>query len=170
MRRILPALAWFFIALPALANTYVLVSAAGIVEAAPYTPQSGHTIQGDVPPDMNWIDVTALPSPPGLGSTYNPSTRTFAAPVLPLVPAPAIPTTITPLDFMARLTPAEQTAIATASQSNAQVLLFLLKLAGAQDVSVTDPLTVAGIQAMVAAGLLTVDRGAQVLDLSRASP
>lgn len=77
---------------------------------------------------------------------------------------------IAPLDFMARLTPAEQTAIATAGQSNAQVLLFLLTLAGATTVNVTDALTQAGVQAMVAANLLTQARGAQILDLAQISP
>jgi hypothetical protein len=80
------------------------------------------------------------------------------------------PTTIAPLDFMARLTPVEQSAIANASQSNAQVLLFLLKLTGATAVDVTDALTQAGMAAMIAANLITSARGAQILDLSRASP
>jgi hypothetical protein len=92
------------------------------------------------------------------------------APASYVPPAPPPSTTIAPLDFMARLTPAEQTAIATASQSNAQILLFLLKLSGATQVDVTDPLTIAGVNAMVGAGLLTTPRGAQILDLSRASP
>jgi hypothetical protein len=85
-------------------------------------------------------------------------------------PPPPAPTIIAPLDFMSRLTPAEQTAIATAGQSNAQILLFLLKLSGATQVDVTDPLTVAGVNAMVSAGLLTAPRGAQILNLLQASP
>ena len=86
------------------------------------------------------------------------------------IPTAPAQTTIAPLDFMARLTPAEQTAITTAGQSNASVMLFLLKLAGAQTVDVTDPLTVSGVSAMVGASLLTQPRAAQILDLSQASP
>ena len=94
-----------------------------------------------------------------------------AAQTVPVyAPAAPAPTTIAPLDFMARLTASEQTAITTAGQSNAQVMLFLLKLAGAQQVDATDPLTIAGVNAMVAANLLTQVRATQILDLSQPSP
>ena len=85
-------------------------------------------------------------------------------------PAPPPPTTIDPLAFINRLTPAEQAAITTAGQSNVQVQLWLMKLASAQQVNVTDPLTIGGVNAMVAAGLLTAQRAAQILNLSVASP
>lgn len=84
-------------------------------------------------------------------------------------PAPAL-TSIPPLDFMARFTPAEQSAIATAAQGNAALMLFLLKMTAAAEVHPSDALTQAGVQAAVSAGLLTPARAAQVLDLSRASP
>lgn len=88
----------------------------------------------------------------------------------PAPAAAAAPTLLTPLAFMARLTAAEQTAIATAGQSNASVLLFLLEVAGASYVSATDPRTIAGVNAIVAAGLLTAARAAQILNYAVTSP
>lgn len=85
-------------------------------------------------------------------------------------PAPPAPATIDPLSFINRLTPEEQAAITSAGQSNVQVQLWLMKLASAQQVNVTDPLTIGGVNAMVAAGLLTAPRAAQILNLSVASP
>ena len=86
------------------------------------------------------------------------------------VPPAVIPTIIDPDGFMARLTPAEQTAIATAGQTNAQVMLFLIKLAGAASVDTTGTILIKGLQTMVTAGLLTAPRATQILDLTRVSP
>ena len=85
-------------------------------------------------------------------------------------PAPPPVTTIAPLAMMARLTAAEQSALATAAQSNAQVMLWMVKMAQATVIDTTDPLTVAGVQAMEAAGLLATGRAAVILDLSQPSP
>ena len=85
-------------------------------------------------------------------------------------PPPPAPTTIAPLAMMNRLTLTEQATMATAAQGNAQVLLWLMKMASATEIDVTDPVTIAGVQAMEAAGLFVAGRAAVVLDLSQASP
>jgi hypothetical protein len=80
------------------------------------------------------------------------------------------PTSISSSDFIKRLTPAERLAIATAGQSNAQILVWLTQLGAATTVIMSDPDLLAGVQAMVSAGLLTSQRAAQILDLSQTSP
>ena len=84
-------------------------------------------------------------------------------------PAPT-PTTIAPLAFMARLTPAEQVTITTAGLQSPQIMLFLLKLVAPGEVDLNDPLFAAGVRAMVGGGLLTADRAAQISNLAVASP
>ena len=79
----------------------------------------------------------------------------------PSVTAPAV--TLTSLGFMALFTASEQTAIAAAAIASPALLLWFFQAMGAQSISLSDPRTVAGIAALVGAGLLTAAREAQVL-------
>ncbi|MDO9711039.1 hypothetical protein [Paracraurococcus lichenis] len=72
-------------------------------------------------------------------------------------------TRLTGLEFMNRLSTEESAAIATAAQSNASVLVWLLKLSAATYVDLTDQQTIEGVNAIKAAGLLTADRAAELL-------
>ena len=70
---------------------------------------------------------------------------------------------VTVLEFRDRLTPAEEIAITQAGMASAAVRVWLDRLSGAQEVNLDDPRTVAGLHAMAAAGLLTVERVMEIL-------
>jgi hypothetical protein len=74
-------------------------------------------------------------------------------------------TTITQLAFMRRFTDAERLAIRAAAKSSPQVEDYLDLLSKSQDVTLTDELTVAGVQALEAAGLIAAGRAVEILAL-----
>lgn len=65
---------------------------------------------------------------------------------------------MSPLDFMALFTDAEQTAITSVAMQSPQLLLWLLKLSAANPVDTTTPDVANGLSAMAQAGVLTQDR------------
>jgi hypothetical protein len=73
------------------------------------------------------------------------------------------PASVTPLQYTERFTEAEQIAVVTAAMSNAQLRLWYDKLMAAQEVVFTDSRLVGGLDALVAAGLITADRKAELL-------
>lgn len=109
--------------------------------------------------DLVFVDITDIRPFPQEGWGYNG--REFSEPA-PL-PPPAPVTTVSPLEFMSRMTAAEDAAIATAAQSNAQVLLFLLQMSAATVIDLNDPRTIGGVNALAAAGLLTAERAKEIL-------
>ena len=81
---------------------------------------------------------------------------------VPPAPVPQPITILSPRAFLARFTDAETLAIFTAAQSNVSIMIWKDKaLAG--DIDLTDPLTAAGLEALVSAGLLTEARKAAIL-------
>ena len=76
------------------------------------------------------------------------------------LPVKALPTK---LEFFDRFTDAEQVAIYDAAKTVTQVQIWLDKFKLASDIDVTDPRTIAGIQALEAAGLLAAGRAAEIL-------
>ncbi|MGI4796791.1 MAG: hypothetical protein ACRYG8_22615 [Janthinobacterium lividum] len=109
------------------------------------------------PASLMWIDVTGMSPMPSPGWGWTGSQ--FSAPAVKAVAAPKL----TSLQFMNLLTVSEQTAIATAAQSNANVLVWLLKISGATYVDLGDAATIAGVDAMATAGLLSAARAAAIL-------
>jgi hypothetical protein len=93
----------------------------------------------------------------GPGWTYDGSN--FAAPVIP--PAPTVPWT--KKEFLLKFTPAEYAAIKAATLVDATLDYYWSLFTVAQDVVKTDPVTIAGINALEAAGLLAVGRAAEIL-------
>jgi hypothetical protein len=61
----------------------------------------------------------------------------------------------TPREWLERLSDAKQAAIAAAGVGNGTILLWLLKAAGTPTIDVTSSETVAGVAALVTAGVLT---------------
>ena len=61
----------------------------------------------------------------------------------------------TPREWLERLSPTTQAAVATAATSNASILLWLLKASGSLSIDVTAPETKDGVAALVAAGIIT---------------
>ncbi len=102
---------------------------------------------------LAWVDCAADVSP---GWSYEGGT--FTAPVIP-----AEPVTFTPLEFIERFTTDEQAAISTAALANADLNLWLAKAMGAQEIDPTDTRTVAGMAALVAAGLISEQRKTEIL-------
>ena len=134
-------------------RTYAQVIGGKVVE----TLTTSADIAQLFPASLTWYDVTALSPQPTAGWGF--SGTTFAAPA---PKAPAAPK-LTSLQFLALLEPSEQAAITTAALANATVMLWLLKVTGATYVDLGDPATVGGVNAMVAAGLLTAARAAAIL-------
>jgi len=69
----------------------------------------------------------------------------------------------TPLEFIERFAEAEQLAIKAASRTNDALDLWFDKLRAAQVVVADDPRTVAGMKALVDAGLITAARRDEIL-------
>jgi len=81
------------------------------------------------------------------------------------VPTPTPPkkTSCSSLEFIEKFTDAEQLAIVTASMSSPQVKLWYDKLIAATQIVFSDPRLAAGMDALVAAGLITEARSLEVL-------
>lgn len=86
----------------------------------------------------------------------------LASGVVPVAYVP-LPATLTWLAFRARFTAPEQAAIMAAALANAALFSFLLDAAGAAYIDVTDPRTVAGVQALAGAGLIAPGRVSTIL-------
>lgn len=119
--------------------------------------------KGRFHPDLKWIKAAtsvevgmvkqadgsyAFPEP--APENANPTAQTPATP-------------LTKLAFMNRFTLEELAAIYTAAKTEVMVEVFLDKLKLAEHVDVTDPQTIAGLQALAASGLLTEARVQEVL-------
>lgn len=75
----------------------------------------------------------------------------------------AIANRLTRLEFLRRFTDAEMQAILSAADTNAALKAALLKWQTADGIVLTDPQTIAGVQALEISGLLGEGRAAQIL-------
>ena len=107
------------------------------------------TITYEVNSEGEQVKVTTSPS----GTV----TRELDRPPVPVQPLP------TKLEFFDRFTDAEQVAIYDAAKTVTQVQIWLDKFKLVLDIDVTDPRTIAGIQALEAVGLLAAGRAAEIL-------
>jgi hypothetical protein len=80
----------------------------------------------------------------------------------PIVATPRV-RTLTKLAYMNRFTDAELAAIYTTAKSNVHVEVWLDKFKLAEEINLDDPSTIAGVQALEAAGLLAQGRSAEIL-------
>lgn len=78
-------------------------------------------------------------------------------------PDRASPNRITRLQFMSRFTDAEMQAVIAASDQSPALRAALLKWQTAEGIVLTDPATVAGVQALEIAGLIGEGRAVQIL-------
>lgn len=111
------------------------------------------------------IEIAPLPLLEGKHQKFlNGAFEYVDAPPPPETP-PQEPTepAITPLQFIERFTQAEQLAIVTAAMSSAELRLWYDKLMAAQEVVFSDPRLPAGLDALVAAGLITAERKVELL-------
>lgn len=75
----------------------------------------------------------------------------------------ATPNRITRLQFLSRFTDAEMQAVIAASDQSPALRAALMKWQTADGIVLTDPATVAGVEALEIAGLLSAGRAAEVL-------
>ena len=82
----------------------------------------------------------------------------IAAHLAPRPATPAPPKQFTSLEFLDLFTDAEQLAVASAAMASAQVKLWYDRMLAASFVSLSDPRTSAGLQALVTESLITQAR------------
>jgi hypothetical protein len=75
---------------------------------------------------------------------------------------PPKPTQYAAADFINLFTDVEQQAIVAALPGNPALFIWYTKMLAAGVIDVTDPVTVAGLNALVAAGLLTQARAGEI--------
>lgn len=86
-------------------------------------------------------------------------------------PVPSVPSTvISSLVFISRFSPAEEQAIMTASQTSWAITLWITQMSAAGTIDVANTMVLAGMAALVTAGLITSERSTQILNLAVASP
>jgi hypothetical protein len=74
------------------------------------------------------------------------------------------PQRITGSQFINRFTPLEQMALATAAMGNPQMMLFMISMAAAGTIDLTDPAVAAGVNGLVGNVIANSARAAAVLD------
>ena len=123
----------------------VFLIPAGCVEQRPPIPASDKEVPVFV--DGKWVLVPVPPEP-------EPE---------PVSEPPRVPRITSPREFFARLTKRERSRIRAAARSNDDVADWydLLRLAGYIDLD--DPETIAGVKALVRAGLIGSDREPELL-------
>lgn len=114
------------------------------------------TLKASYEPSSPWVSI---PDEVEAGWLFDGTNYTAPAPVTP----PTHRTRLTRLEFRNLFTQAEKQALYTAAQSSIDVQIFLDDLNAAQYVETTDPVTVAGLGALVSAGLLTQARADEIL-------
>lgn len=114
--------------------------------------------------DADGLSMTvSAPTPEAALATIN-AMPPYSAPKV------EIPRQIDPMGFINRFDMGEQQKITEAAAANWQVSLWLTKCLATASIDVTHKATQDGLAALVAAGLLSGKRAAQILDLSIASP
>lgn len=99
----------------------------------------------------------------------NPATNTvslngtIAGVTLIANPLPPPTPSLAKLDFMRRFTDAELEGILVAAQSVPLIAVYIKKLDAAISVSLEDPDTIAGVQALESGGLIATGRASQIL-------
>ena len=90
---------------------------------------------------------------------------TQGRPVLldPLPPPPAPPKQFTSLEFLDLFTESEQLAVATAAMQSAHVKLWYDRTLAAMFVTLADPRTAAGLDALEAMSLITAERRIEIV-------
>ena len=131
---------------------YLLIDSHNVIQnvvdwdgVAPWTPPGGMTL-------VNYTGSASC----GVGYAWNGTD--------PVPPASATPTVIPSLQFIRRMTAAEQTALMAANPA------WGAMVAAANVINVTDPVVVGYLQTAVSDGAITQARATQVLNLAVASP
>ena len=112
--------------------------------------------------DGTWVNLTDITPEPGIGWTYE--NAVFTAPVIP--PAPPEPSIITKIALLNRMTDAEFVGIINLAKTDAEVELWKTRFDNATSIDLADGnRVIAGFPMLVAKGLLTQARSAEILNL-----
>ena len=111
----------------------------------------GTVVADPLPAGLSALALSTQPA----GQVWNASTLAFETPVARTI--------LTPYQFVNLFTPTEMAGILAAATTNAAVNLYIEMLHFAQEVDLSDPNTVSGVNALAAAGLITAARAAQIL-------
>lgn len=127
-----------------------------------YSPHTYEHIQTDNPAD--WMGATDVDVP-----EYNPVTssafwRGDHWEIVEPEPAPTVYRDLTSLEFLELFTDAEQVAVVSATMTSPVVKLWYDKMLATMNITLSDPRTEAGLDALVAAGLLTAERKSEIVE------
>lgn len=88
-------------------------------------------------------------------------------PPVPTDPAPVVYRDLTSLEFLELFTDAEQVAVVSATMTSPIVKLWYDKMLAAMNITLSDPRTESGLDALVDANLLTAERKAEIVEAMR---
>ncbi len=110
--------------------------------------------------EMKWVDAPDTVD----SATHEFNGKAFDLKlILVTPPVQAFVATLAPLDFLERFTLTEQLAITTAAMQSPMVRLWYDKMIAARSIDVADARVIAGLDALIAAGLLSASRKSVLL-------
>jgi hypothetical protein len=116
---------------------------------------TGTVVADPLPAGMASIALAAEPDPQA--EQWNAITRAFEPRLAESAP-------LAPIDFMRRFAMAEEVAIRTAAKTDVAIEVFLARLFVVPAVGLSHPETTGGISYLIAQGLLTAERGTEILN------
>lgn len=126
-----------------------------------YSPHTGEIINTSTPAD--WMGKTSIVPPPfnsaNQGAFFREGAWVVENAQVPEMP----PKQFSSLEFLDLFTGSEQLAVATAAMQSAQVKLWYDRTLAAMFITLADPRTAAGLDALVAMGLLTATRRDEII-------
>ena len=111
-----------------------------------------NTVEAESALSSNWVQTDTA----GIGWSYDGSTFTAPPVVAPVAPW-------SKKDFLLKFTPTEYAAIKAATAVNAELDYYWQLFNVADNVLKTDPVTIAGINALESAGLIDAGRANEIL-------
>ena len=127
-----------------------------------YSPHTGEHIRTDSPAD--WMGRAPVFAPEYDESSSSAFWRGDHWEIVESMPAPTVYRDMTSLEFLELFTPAEQVAVVSATMTSPVVKLWYDKMLAAMNITLSDPRTEAGLDALVAAGLLTAERKSEIVE------
>ena len=127
-----------------------------------YSPHTGEHIRTDNPAD--WMGRAPVSAPEYDESSSSAFWRGDYWEIVESVPAPTVYRDMTSLEFLELFTDAEQVAVVSATMTSPVVKLWYDKMLAAMNITLSDPRTEAGLDALVDAGLLTAERKAEIVE------
>ena len=127
-----------------------------------YNPATGELIRTDNVAD--WMGTTEVPPPefdPAVASAF---WRGDFWEIVESQPESPAYRDFTSLEFLELFTDAEQVAVVSATMTSPVVKLWYDKMLAAMNITLSDPRTEAGLDALVDAGLLSVERKAEIVE------